>query len=112
MNQCDGCRRGLPVINGRHDLTGTTGSYPGEQMGCTAHLYQPNTTNQHGEWLKHSRGSKATMISQSDLDHLQSIARRLGDEHYFEKLRKAYEQEQMNKPDTFAELYFASCIDN
>ena len=52
------------------------------------------------------------MISQTDLDHLQSIARRLGDEHYFEKLRTAYEQEQMNKPDTFAELYFASVVEN
>ena len=51
-------------------------------------------------------------FSQEDLDYLQSIARRIGDEHYFIKLRKAYEQEQMNKPDTFAELYFASCIDN
>ena len=52
------------------------------------------------------------MIPQSDLDYLQSIARRIGDEHYFIKLRKEYERTEMNKPDTFAELYFASCIDN
>ena len=51
------------------------------------------------------------MIPQSDLDHLQSIARRLGDEHYFIKLRKVYEEEQQKKPESFAELYFASCID-
>ena len=51
-------------------------------------------------------------FSQEDLDYLQELARRIGDEHYFIKLRKVYEQEQMNKPDTFAELYFASCIDN
>ena len=38
INQCDGCMRGLPIINGRHELTGS-GSYPGEVMGCTKALY-------------------------------------------------------------------------
>lgn len=38
MNQCDGCNRGLPVVNGNHYLTGI-GSYPGEVMGCTAARY-------------------------------------------------------------------------
>ena len=51
------------------------------------------------------------MIPQSDLDHLQSIARRLGDEHYFIKLRTEYEKAEIQKPESFAELYFASCID-
>ena len=52
------------------------------------------------------------MIKQSELDCLQEIAKRLGDEHYFIKLRKAYEQECMNKPDSFAKLFCASCVDN
>ena len=40
MNQCDGCRRGAPLKNGMHDLTGTQGSYPGEMMGCSADRYK------------------------------------------------------------------------
>ena len=67
MNQCDGCRRGLPVINGRHDLTGTTGSYPGEQMGCTSHLYQPNTAPQVGQPIEDARrdhAQPATAVSE------------------------------------------------
>lgn len=39
VNQCDGCRRGAPLKNGTHDLTGFEGSYPGEKMSCTAKLY-------------------------------------------------------------------------
>lgn len=39
INQCDGCQRGLPVVNGKHDLTGTAGSYPGEVMACTKDRY-------------------------------------------------------------------------
>ena len=59
MNQCDGCRRGLPVVNGRHDLTGTTGSYPGEQIGCTAHLYQPNTALEQVAQMDRASGKSA-----------------------------------------------------
>lgn len=45
MNQCDGCQRRIPVVNGMHDLTGEVGAYPGEKMWCTKHLYRP----QHGD---------------------------------------------------------------
>ena len=40
INQCDGCRRGLPIENGMHRLTGI-GCYTGEVMGCTADRYIP-----------------------------------------------------------------------
>lgn len=40
LNQCDGCRRGLPITNGMHDLTGEVGSYPSEKMWCTKELYE------------------------------------------------------------------------
>lgn len=33
-NQCDGCRRGLPIIEGIHVGQGY------DRIGCTAHLYQ------------------------------------------------------------------------
>jgi len=33
MNQCDGCRRGLPVVDGVHQGTGY------DMIGCTAKLY-------------------------------------------------------------------------
>ena len=39
LNQCDGCQRGIPVINGVHKLVGI-GNYPNEVMGCTADLYR------------------------------------------------------------------------
>lgn len=36
MNQCDGCRRGLPIVRGRvHRGEGY------DIIACTAHLYQP-----------------------------------------------------------------------
>lgn len=34
VNQCDGCRRGLPIRNGIH---WNDGKY--DHIGCTAHLY-------------------------------------------------------------------------
>lgn len=39
LNQCDGCRRGIPILNGLHDLTGSLGSYDGERMACTKGRY-------------------------------------------------------------------------
>ena len=50
MNQCDGCKRRIPVVNGMHDLTGTTGSYPGEKMSCTALLYGATPRTPDLEW--------------------------------------------------------------
>lgn len=41
MNQCDGCRRGIPVENGKHYLIGI-GNYLGEIMLCTKHRYTPS----------------------------------------------------------------------
>lgn len=38
INQCDGCRRGLPIIDGKHYLEGI-GTYRGEVMGCTKDRY-------------------------------------------------------------------------
>lgn len=35
QNQCDGCLRGLPMVNGLHN------GGPGDLIGCTAHLYAP-----------------------------------------------------------------------
>lgn len=35
MNQCDGCRRGLPLRDGVH--SNPDGSY--DHIGCTKHLY-------------------------------------------------------------------------
>lgn len=51
LNQCDGCRRGLPVKDGLHDLTGEVGSYPGEKMWCTKELYKddPPYIKRYGE---------------------------------------------------------------
>lgn len=39
VNQCDGCQRGLPIVNGMHELTGQAGSYDGEKMACTKDRY-------------------------------------------------------------------------
>ncbi len=37
INQCDGCRRGVPVNkNGHHEIN----DYPGEVMACTADRYR------------------------------------------------------------------------
>ena len=55
---------------------------------------------------------EAQVIKQSDLDHLQAIAKRIGDEHYFIKLRKAYESECANIPDDFAKIFCGDCIEN
>ena len=38
-NQCDGCRAGIPIVNGAHRM-GKPGAYP-DTMGCTAKLYKP-----------------------------------------------------------------------
>ena len=42
VNQCDGCRRGMPLRNGVHykpDSTGANPSWP-DMISCTAHLYR------------------------------------------------------------------------
>lgn len=38
LNQCDGCRRGAPLKDGVHELSGQ-GTYPGEKMACTKERY-------------------------------------------------------------------------
>jgi len=40
INQCDGCRRGLPK-NERGIHVGPGGFWAGDVQGCTAHLYSP-----------------------------------------------------------------------
>ena len=70
MNQCDGCRRGLEILWSQgipfHDLSETSGSYKGELMACTAHLYNvPNETTKRA--MKKSRKIKAKHSSSQDL---------------------------------------------
>lgn len=38
-NQCDGCRAGIPIVNGAHRM-GKADGYP-DTMSCTAKLYKP-----------------------------------------------------------------------
>lgn len=38
INQCDGCCRGLPVVNGIH--RGPSGFWGGDMQYCTKYLYQ------------------------------------------------------------------------
>jgi hypothetical protein len=40
VNQCDGCRRGLPVTNGVH--RGQGGFWAGDMQSCTADRYGPD----------------------------------------------------------------------
>lgn len=42
MNQCDGCRRGLPVVNGVH--RGPGGFWSGDIQGCTKDRYLADGT--------------------------------------------------------------------
>ncbi len=53
INQCDGCRRGLPVLAGFH--RGPKGFWGGDIQACTAEHYQPETapevtTDGHIRW--------------------------------------------------------------
>lgn len=49
INQCDGCQRGLPIRDGKHDLTGV-GSYRGEVMACTANRYVSQDAKDAARW--------------------------------------------------------------
>lgn len=40
MNQCDGCRRGMPLKNGIHKMPGST-FWDGDAMSCTKDRYEP-----------------------------------------------------------------------
>lgn len=60
INQCDGCRRGLP----KSDSGIHRGSEPWDVIRCTAHLYDQQTARQKLDTLL--EGRKATTFSAED----------------------------------------------
>ena len=44
MNQCDGCRAGKPLIDGKYHRMGERGAYP-DFMSCTAAIYADSRTS-------------------------------------------------------------------
>ncbi len=52
MNQCDGCRRGLPVENGVHRGPGEGGT--GDLQACTADRYPPDSVDKLIDQLRES----------------------------------------------------------
>jgi len=48
INQCDGCRRGVPVNEHNHHI-GPGGFWAGDTQACTAYLYGCTPINQKRE---------------------------------------------------------------
>jgi hypothetical protein len=80
LNQCDGCRLGLPVENGIHVVIGS-GGYTDYYMGCTKDRYATP------EW-KPTRGGDAYVTSTGEIIG-EVTAAILAGGYYAEKRGKA-----------------------